>query len=457
MSASSVENSVSQGQAPAAKTAHSPAIDPRLLTLSRDAAGRVAAADSPSTTIPESSSAPQATFPLAPADPLRLRGHVPVLDGLRGLAIGLVLLRHFTPLGDGQSFIGTLVKGIAKVGGFGVDLFFVLSGFLITGILLSSKDGPRYFRNFLARRAVRIFPLYYGVLIVVFVLLPLFHRASSPEFQTLQQRQGWLWVYGTNIFTSMSTDERSFSAGWVQMDHFWSLAVEEHFYLFWPLIVFLLPRRGLIAACIALVAIALATRLGYFLKQSDTMAFYTLTPCRADALAIGGLIAILARSPSASAFVKKLAAPLLLIAIAILAATWNADLQVFVLCGTLMALLMGALMILVLTRSPGHPLRLALDNPIMRTLGKYSYAIYVLHPFLQSVMNEHLSYQRLAGWTHSGVAGTFCFLAIGLAGSVALGWVSWHLYEKHFLKLKRFFEYQEKAPEQSRSTGILPV
>src|SRR6266568_1801981 len=94
--------------------------------------------------------------------------HIPALDGLRGLAIILVLLFHFTPESGGHTMIGVLTRWVSRLGWCGVDLFFVLSGFLITGILFDAKGLQHYFRNFYMRRVLRIFPLYYGVLLLVF-------------------------------------------------------------------------------------------------------------------------------------------------------------------------------------------------------------------------------------------------------------------------------------------------
>src|SRR4051812_38390961 len=210
--------------------------------------------------------------PETPADRLLLKGHVPALDGLRGFAILLVLLLHFTPMGEASTKIGAIGKWIASAGGIGVDLFFVLSGFLITGILLDAKGTPHFFRNFYARRTLRIFPLYYGVLFVCFILVPLFHPFNAEE-QQVAHEQGWLWLYGTNIRESMSGADWPFHRGWISMDHFWSLAVEEHFYLVWPLAVFLLNRRAMIATCFIAIAGALAWRLWLFFSGDESMAY----------------------------------------------------------------------------------------------------------------------------------------------------------------------------------------
>src|SRR5438270_10669611 len=105
--------------------------------------------------------------------------HIPALDGLRGVAILLVLLFHFTPQGSGHTLVGSLMRGISQVGWCGVDLFFVLSGFLITGILFDAKGSVNYFRNFYMRRVLRIFPLYYGALLVVFVIVPMWRPMNS--------------------------------------------------------------------------------------------------------------------------------------------------------------------------------------------------------------------------------------------------------------------------------------
>jgi peptidoglycan/LPS O-acetylase OafA/YrhL len=381
----------------------------------------------------------------APVHSLRLPGHLPILDGLRGLAILLVLLRHFIPQGPSTSFIGAAVKAISSIGGTGVDLFFVLSGFLITGILLDARGTPHFFRNFYARRTLRIFPLYYGVLFVCFVIVPLIHPFGPAE-QKVAHGQGWLWFYGANIREGMKDAEYPFSGGWISMDHFWSLAIEEHFYLVWPLLVFLLSRRAMISVCLAFIAIAFGLRFGLYAADYNSMAFFHWTPCRMDELAAGGLLALLARGPDEMTRRLRAASALVLpLALTVLVITWKTEARECIFGTTLLAAACAALLVLAVTTPPRRgPLRLALDNHPMRWMGKYSYAIYILHPLLVGAILGHDGYQRLGRILHSGVLGVFAHIALAFAISLSAAWLSWHLYEKHFLKLKRFFEYKAR-------------
>ena len=167
-----------------------------------------------------------------------MRGHLPALDGVRGLAVLGVLLLHFIGNMQPQDALERALVTVTKYGSYGVELFFVLSGFLITGILYDARNKPHYFRNFYMRRLLRIFPLYYGVLALVFLVAPLIPLLQGPTLDYLVERQAWAWLYAVNIYIAKHGD---WSLSY--LDHFWSLAIEEHFYLFWPLVVFLLARR----------------------------------------------------------------------------------------------------------------------------------------------------------------------------------------------------------------------
>ncbi len=374
-------------------------------------------------------------------NPLHLRGHNPALDGLRGLAILMVVFHHATPDSPSTTMIGRASKVLADYGAVGVDLFFVLSGFLITGILLQAKGGPHYFRTFYARRSLRIFPLYYGVLLVSLVLVPMIWPMTTPAGQRIHHDQGWLWLYASNIKGSLSTLERPFTAGWYQFDHFWSLAVEEQFYLVWPVLILLISRRAMVGVCAVLMAVALGLRGWLYYKGDQTAAFYSLTPCRIDELAMGGLLALLGRTSINAGHLRKIAGAVFVVCGGVLVLIWKTDARAMIVGGTLLGLFFAALIVLVVCGGPGDWVRGVFNLYPMRVVGKYSYAMYVLHPFLLAALGDYLSYKRLGAMTHSGGLGVFLYIVIALAVTFLAGWLSWNLYEKHFLKLKRFVEY----------------
>src|SRR6185369_11722869 len=145
-------------------------------------------------------------------------GHLLQLDGLRGVAILLVMVYHFClphPGFHGHSS-GFLLQW-AQGGWMGVDLFFVLSGFLITGILVETREQRHYFRNFLARRFLRIWPLYYLSLLLLVVLVPMAMSTTPPELQSMREEQAWFWLYGANWLFALEGGFSRTSGG-----YFWS-------------------------------------------------------------------------------------------------------------------------------------------------------------------------------------------------------------------------------------------
>ena len=206
--------------------------------------------------------------------------HYPALDGLRGLAILLVIFYH------NFGFINYSVFGWV-----GVDLFFVLSGFLITAILLNTVNAENYLKNFYARRILRIFPLYCLSLIIFLFILPYFFPLKA-QAQFYLDHQWWYWLYLQNWLLSFH-----FPITTSYLNHYWSLAVEEQFYLIWPLIILWLRKpKPLLIFMIFLLILLLAARSAVWMQKIEGLnytTFYTFT--RIDGICIGCMLALLHR------------------------------------------------------------------------------------------------------------------------------------------------------------------
>lgn len=395
------------------------------------------------------------TDPTPPATALPLsRRHVPALDGVRGLAILVVLLHHFTPAATGGTPTTRTLLTVLHAGWIGVDLFFVLSGFLITGILLDTRRQPGYFRNFFARRTLRIAPLYYGTLAVLFGLLPLLgwlglsatwlaghFEKTAAELRSLRSQQHWLWLYLTNL--RIAVDQQR----WGVVNHFWSLAVEEHFYLAWPFIVALLSPRRLTWTCLSLIALSPLLRATLWLLGFDPVVSYVLTPCRIDSLAFGALGAILLRDSSVRTILPRLGrqtvvgAAVLLLAMVAGYGRFDRDDPLLTILGFTLLGAIFTVFTLSAATAPGASLRgRLLAMPWLVSLGRYSYGIYVLHHFLIEPMKQLLPWSILTRWTGSYLLAIAAHALVAILASYAAGWIVYHLYEARFLRLKRFFE-----------------
>ena len=185
-----------------------------------------------------------------------------------------------------------IASQFANIGWGGVDLFFVLSGFLITGILYDAKGAPHYFSNFWMRRVLRISPLYYGVLIAIFFIGPLICSYSSLVRQHLNE-QIWAWAYGLNFYYALPSHVL-INVFWLQ--HFWSLAIEEQFYLIWPFVIFFLKPKTAMCISAFCIGLALLLRVILVVDHYDPIVVWNLTPCRMDGLALGCLCALAARN-----------------------------------------------------------------------------------------------------------------------------------------------------------------
>lgn len=370
------------------------------------------------------------------------RGHLPALDGVRGLAILAVLLFHFVTPPNPNGPVDAAITWLFAYGALGVDLFFVLSGFLITGILYDSRADPAYFRNFYMRRVLRIFPLYYAVLAVVFLILPAIPALHGSEIAGLRSEQAWAWLYAVNIYLAIH-------GGWVMsyLTHFWSLAVEEQFYLVWPLLIWLLAARPRLLLWVPLAAAvaSFGSRLVASALGVSLIATTVLTPFQLDSLAIGGFLAIYLRQPDGETRVRRLMLPMALTGVALLVIQFGfrhfTDYG-----GALESLRSGAFRLLLAALllkallSPASSLwsRFFRSSP-MTMLGKYSYGLYVYHHFFSYYFARHGTVQALASVVGSDLFALAILTIAGMSASMAIAWLSYEYFEKLFLRLKRFW------------------
>jgi peptidoglycan/LPS O-acetylase OafA/YrhL len=373
----------------------------------------------------------------APAHPASLPPRLPTLDGLRAIAILLVVphnLNLIATFGGPQLFVAAVHRGW-----IGVQLFFVLSGFLITSILLDARDSPDYYRSFFARRVLRIFPLYYATLLVLFVLLPALGLPPS-SFKRDPVVELSYWAYFSNWYGP-------FHRGPESVSHFWSLASEEQFYLLWPFVIHRRSAAWVMRLCLAIAAACVTIRVVMLLAGAPTQAIYQFLVTRMDALALGGAAAAAFRIPSV--------------------ASWTLNRRQFVLGASLFSLVAGAVISRgyystdPMTLSLGYTFLavafallvaagVAADHlgpagwlgvlrwPLLRRVAKYSYAMYVLSVPLHFLVGKPvLSALGLAS-TNSIIV-DLTYIIVGTALCFLAAAASFHLFEVHFLNLKERF------------------
>lgn len=370
------------------------------------------------------------------AEPLRLDRHIPALDGVRGLAIVLVTLYRFGGEEAHLPLAHHWLFEMLHVGARGVDLFFVLSGFLITGILFDAKGKAGYFRNFYMRRSLRIFPLYYGSLLLFLVFLPLVFGSSYTLFAEGREHQAWLWLYGSNVLMGLTG---AWNLG--RFDHFWSLAVEEHFYFVWPLVIFCCNRRQALWACGITCGLALVARTTWTAITGNDVAMYVWTPFRMDGLALGGWLALALRGPGGTQRITAWARPAAMLLGGLIAGLllFSPNTRLLGLPYSLYAAFFGALILVAITCRKGTLGGSFWNGPVLRFFGKYSYAMYVFQNLLIPILAGWITVAGLSQFVGSYFWGRLAYIAVMSAATVLVSLASWNLYEKHFLKLKHYF------------------
>lgn len=364
-----------------------------------------------------------------------IRPHMPELDSIRGLAILLVLFFHgmAPPIKPDLSSAGKYIFALSQHGWIGVNLFFVLSGFLITGILIDSRSRPGYYRRFYIRRALRILPALYAILILLLVggwiswrflgLSVLFLANTAPLF-------GVPLLYGP----------------------LWSLAVEEHFYMLWPAIIRRLSPVGLIILLTIVVGITPLLRAIQFTIDgfpADTVSLYTWF--NLDGLALGALLAVWLRQPWFRRIqLSRVAPPLLAAGVAFYALVAEHPLAKAALSSTACNLASAGLLSCMLLMGTNR-WSVLVDRPVLKFLGFISYGLYLIHVLAYRLAEILFSRPLLA--LSSGGNPTAAMLLRFVAGSIlaiAVAYLSRRSLEEKFLRMG-FASKPAQAP--SRPAG----
>jgi len=384
--------------------------------------------------------------------PIDFRTNFPALDGVRAVALTLIFYVHY-----GGGFTGgrvvSLLEWMRETSRFSIDLFFVLSGFLITGILYDIKGDSHFFKRFFGRRAIRILPLFYGVAAVLLLLTPV-----------LQYKWKWLQltflIYIGNFFATSNLSlylvpSARHPHATVFLSHLWTLFVEEQFYLFWPFIVWKVSDRvrllriavGLCVFSFVLRAIVVYT---VHSRAAEHWTDHTL-PFRLDTILMGGILALVLRGERADAWQRAcrwifLIGSTVALGILLLPATISAPLTRSV-GNTVVAIACAGLVGCAL-RKESLASRFFGFGPL-RYFGRYSYGFYVLHIlyFQEWVQFRYLLVRKLHSTNLGGVAMfVITFALIFLAAKL-----SYDLFEVRFLRLKRYFRYDaEIAAREAR-------
>lgn len=409
---------------------------------------------------------------------------IPALDGMRAIAVLSVFIFHCTVIADLEPQTlhpaDRVWRHLTFLNGLGPLMFFALSGFLITNILLKTREQAHYFRRFYARRALRILPLYYAVLIFSLIVLPLtpgflgwlqphtggvlpenIQAVAAGKIDNFAGRIGnTAWTYWVLLQNWAIAASGTFRHG--ILDVTWSLAVEEQFYLFWPALVLFFSRRALVRICLGMFVFALLFRAYLvFVAHANPIAAYVLTPARLGAPALGCLVALIWTD---EALMRRLRVPAIFLAagmapfVWILNAVeirmgWDFEGEYGVRGGPLgrtvgdavVALgLFGFLICCIHAPRTSIFSRLMSCAPL-RAVAACSYGIFLFHLPIRAVIRDLIFGPGLKGQPKflffkigdSQLLAQMLFYVVAFVPTFVLAWLSWHLFEKHFVNIKR--------------------
>jgi peptidoglycan/LPS O-acetylase OafA/YrhL len=353
------------------------------------------------------------------------RTHYPALDGLRGIAIILVICCH------NFNFIPRF-----EFGWIGVDLFFVLSGFLITDLLIQARGSRNFLQNFYLRRVLRIFPLYYAIVLLYFIFTPgLDGLQAQYTYYQAHPAMPWLhlqnWLY---ILHPKPNDN-------LLMGHFWSLSVEEQFYLIWPFVVLATKNlRWLGRISLGLFAVSIVARFGSWLYFGDGYTnFHLQYMTRIDGLCVGSLVAVWRKENMETARRKLLILATIILGahglLLVMTRTVIRGIPNFPFLGYASIAMLFGLAVYFAIEKRSRISKTLLENRFIRYTGRVSYGLYVFHWPILSLARLYL----IPRFTVMGMTGdTAYMLASILALLMAIGCsiASYHFFEQRILALK---------------------
>jgi len=372
--------------------------------------------------------------------------HNPALDGFRGLAILLVVLSH-SCIPQAESTLSRVWYWVSSAGWVGVDMFFVLSGFLITRILITSRDSRGYYLNFYFRRFLRIFPLFYLFLFVFFIIVPRFSDLAKLFSLTLGH---FLWhlLFCSNLLFS----KLGFYPGHV-VDVSWSLSIEEQFYLFWPALVAFMNLKQLRWVCLLMALVGEVIIVARFFRADELNSTYFFTLTRWDGILFGSALAATMMDPIESVKIRNYKKPVLWISFLLSLLAFSRGIHTTSPLIQMIGFPSFAVFfssILYFVNFNGFLQRCFSMTPL-RTLGKYSYGIYLFHkPTIITLEEAFLPFLKTTILYRVPETVMLLFQIVSVLASLMVAIGLFHCYEKHFLKFKNLLQRESVPPPTSQ-------
>jgi len=369
--------------------------------------------------------------------------HIPELDGVRGMSIVMVLFFHLQLTGIIRQHY-EIFNTLFIHGWISVDLFFVLSGFLITTILLKTKGRPNYFKTFYTRRILRIFPLYYLYIFLFFLVASNTKIATMEEFSIIMNNKLWFIFYVQNILIATTQQVLPFG-----LNDLWTLSIEEQFYIVWPFLVFIFPKNKLKYAIAFFIVFPLFFRIISTMNQATWIFNYFFSLARIDTLGFGAFAAYFLHMNKDPLLQKKLVRITSGIGIAGIAIIFLIQKQFLyfekitnMFGFTCLGLIFFSLIVKVASGDISALSSKIIGNPFFRYCGKISYCMYMIHGLViylyETVILEKL---ELIGLSNHSTLSNIVIVILYFSTVILVASASWFFFESKILKLKKYFSY----------------